>query len=138
MGVRSALWVQGEGPCLGLVLVVSNRRNLVTNRLDNPCCWRGENHLSTQQRPLIPPGFTDPPMDKSPSGPEGGMEMNSHMGSSLAQPLLPPPANYSLTKPEVKQFPGTTSSPNLITNLNDSQWFPLPDFYDLGDKRIYL
>lgn len=27
MGVRSALWVQGEGPCLGPVLVVSNSRS---------------------------------------------------------------------------------------------------------------
>lgn len=66
------------------------------------------------------------------------MEMNSHVGPPLAQPLLLPPANYSLIKPEVKQLPGTTSSPNLITNLNDSQWFPLPGFYDLGDKGIYL
>lgn len=91
-----------------------------------------------QQRPLIPAGFSDPSMSKSPHGPEGGMEMDSHLGSPLAQPLLLPPANYSLIKPEVKQLPGTTSSPNLITNLNDSQRFPLPDFYDFGDKGIYL
>lgn len=62
--------------------------------------------------------------------------MNSHLGSPLAGPLLPPPANYRLIK--VKQLPGTTSSPNLITNLSDSQRFPLPGFYDLGDKGIYL
>lgn len=64
--------------------------------------------------------------------------MNSQVESPLAQPLLPLLANYSLIKPEVKQHPGTTSSPNLITNLSDSQRFPLPDFYDLGDKGIYF
>lgn len=77
-------------------------------------------------------------MSKPPPAPEGGVEMNSHMRSPLAWPVLPPPANYSLIKPEVKELPGTTSSPNLITNLNDSQQFPLPDFCDLGNKGIYL
>lgn len=66
------------------------------------------------------------------------MELNSHLESPLARPLLPPLANYSLIKPEVKQLPGTTSSPDLIANLSDSQQFPLPDFYDLGDKGTYL
>lgn len=56
----------------------------------------------------------------------------------LAQPVLSPLPNYSLVKPKVKHLPGTTSRPNLITNLNASQWFGLSDFCGSGVERIYL
>ena len=56
-------------------------------------------------------------------------------GSPLLQPVLSPLPNYSPVKPTVKRPPGTTSRPNLITNLNAFQWFGLSDFCGCGVKR---